>query len=169
MNNIRNKLKNLSNNRLIDVVKNYRQYGYPEEYRILAIDILNNRGVDEMTLKLRGQFDNQIYREAQDSYNSFRRNSRIAFILYLVSIFFLLILPFFLDDLFSTLLILLCCLGYLTFIILSFINQSNFYKSIGKNQMAENPILFLLLGMPLYFLVYFYVKRKMTDQLKIIE
>ena len=38
-------LKTLDNSKLIDVVKNYKQYGYDEETRNSAISILEERGV----------------------------------------------------------------------------------------------------------------------------
>ena len=53
------KLKSLDNDKLIDVVKNYRQYGYSNELRTAAIEILDSRGIDQEKLKLTGNFDNE--------------------------------------------------------------------------------------------------------------
>ena len=165
MNDIRDKLENLSENKLIDVVKNYRQYGYTEEYRNLALNILSERGIDEMTLKLRGQFENTLYNDAQIHFKKFLHNSNLAFSLYLLSILLFFILPLFLSIELSSILILICSFAYLLFFVLSFINQANFYSAIGKSYMAENPIIFLLLSVPIYFIVFFYFKKKMKNQL----
>ena len=80
------RLKKLDTDKLVDVVKNYRQYGYDENLRILAISILQERGITKEQLELTGNFKNASYDFADDLYKSFRKNSMIAFVLYGVEI-----------------------------------------------------------------------------------
>ena len=84
MANYSERLKNLDNKKLIDVVKNYRQYGYDENLRASAISILDARGITKEQLELTGNFDNKAYDYANQLYNSFSKNSKIAFILFLI-------------------------------------------------------------------------------------
>ncbi len=78
------KLAKLSNDRLMDVVKNYKRYGYPEQYRQAALDILESRGIPFEMLKLTGNLENQELKKAEDAYSSFIANSRGAFVMYLL-------------------------------------------------------------------------------------
>ena len=57
----RRKLLNLNDKKLIDVVKNYRQYGYDEELRNTAIELLKERGITKKQLEFTGDFENRTY------------------------------------------------------------------------------------------------------------
>ena len=48
------RIKTLSNDKLIDVVKNYRQYGYSDELRNVALEELQERGIDREEPSCRG-------------------------------------------------------------------------------------------------------------------
>ncbi len=63
------RLKSMENNKLIDVVRNYRQYGYSDELRNGALAILKSREIDELELKLTGNFQNLTYDQALISYD----------------------------------------------------------------------------------------------------
>ena len=75
-------LKTLSDNKLIDIVKNFKQYGYDENIRTNAISILEEKGININDLKLTGNFENQKFNDANSYYNSFFKNSKIAFMFY---------------------------------------------------------------------------------------
>jgi hypothetical protein len=74
------RLKKLDTDKLMDVVKNYRQYGYDEGFRNSAISILADRGISQEQLELTGNFVNRNYDFANEIYKSFSKNSKIAFI-----------------------------------------------------------------------------------------
>lgn len=44
---LKNKISSLSVDKLEDIVKNYRQYGYSDEIRNYCIEILTKRGVSQ--------------------------------------------------------------------------------------------------------------------------
>ncbi|HNV52288.1 MAG TPA: hypothetical protein PKM28_05325, partial [Tenuifilaceae bacterium] len=83
---INEKLKSFDDSKLIDIVKNYRQYKYDENIRNVAISILESRGIDLDTLKLRGDFINKSYDDAKQEFESFEKSSKIA-VRYLLNTF----------------------------------------------------------------------------------
>lgn len=165
------RLRKMDDHRLIDAVKNYRQYGYSTELRAEIVAILEQRGVQKDQLELTGNFDNNTYDRAEDLYASYTRNSLIAFCLYvgvvLINVFSGLtdspsinLVLFFIQ---------IAVIGsYLVFIVMSFLNQNQFYKSIGKSE-SDGSLLYLLLGMPLYIFMYFYFKKQMKEQMTMIR
>ncbi len=174
MEGILERLKRMENKKLIDVVKNYRQYGYSDELKNEALIILKSRGIDEFELRLTGNFQNSTYDRAFGLYDSFRRNSRIAFGLYLYLIFgnillTLLFLNWSHADLFLSITNVMVLLGYLFFLLKSFMDQSNFYKALGKSFGADGAIIFFLIGMPLYIFMYFYFRKQMKEQMATIQ
>ncbi|SNR60289.1 hypothetical protein SAMN06265371_106186 [Lutibacter agarilyticus] len=70
------RLKSFDSEKLIDIVKNYRQYGYDENLRNDTLEILKKRGIDKEQLILTGNYKNQNYDSAKDIYESFNRNSK---------------------------------------------------------------------------------------------
>jgi len=54
---------------------------------------------------------------------------------------------------------------YIIYFIKSYLNINSFYAHIKKKQRKPN-LLLILIGFPLYFLSYFLLKRKMSDDLK---
>ena len=168
------KLQKLDNEKLIDVVKNYRQYGYEESLREAAISLLEERGISREQLKLTGDFENKTYDSADELYFSFKRNSKIAFILYALFLIFKILIPVvgynfeswaFTMQLANWVLI----ITYLIFLIKSFMNQSQFYNAIGREYGAEDIILYFFLGMPFYIFMYFYFGNKMKELMKMIK
>jgi hypothetical protein len=156
--------------KLIDVVKNYRQYGYDDELRGVAISILNERGITNEQLQLTGNFEKTTYDFAQELYDDFSRNSKIAFILYGV-LWLSNILALTLTS--SSLLVgaiagiisWLALIGYFTFLIKSFINQHRYYKTISQDYGAEGALIYLFIGMPFYILMYFFFRRQMRERM----
>lgn len=174
MTNISERLNSLEDHKLMDVVKNYRQYGYNDEIRNEALSILEGRGIDEFELRLKGNFQNSTYDQAIGYYRDFERNSKIAFGLYLYIIFGNILLTILLPDwehfdLFLSIVSIVVLIGYLLFILLSFMNQSNFYKTIGKKYGAEGALVYFLVGMPFYIFMYFYFRKQMKEQLNLIH
>lgn len=61
-------LKRFDNDKLIDVVKNYKRYGYDDEIRDYAINLLKERGWSIEDLKTFGYWKNSDYEEALIQY-----------------------------------------------------------------------------------------------------
>ena len=164
----------LDNNKLIDVVKNYRQYGYDEELRETAMNILADRGISKDQLKFTGNLGENTYDFAKGLCAAYLKNSRIAFVLYLALFILRISNSLFHNAYFgfeSTLLIVTIILFilFVMFLILSFVNQNQFYKSIGQEYVTEAALLYLLLGMSFYIFMYFYFRRQMSEKIKDIR
>jgi lipopolysaccharide export system permease protein len=165
------RLKNLENKQLIDVVKNYKQYGYDKEMRDKAISILEERGVSQEHLRLTGNLENTDYNHAIDLYASFLFNSRIAFALYITILLNSILIPllFFGSETFSQfgrVANWAFLIFYFIFLMKSFLNQDQLYKIIDKKAGSENVLVYLLLGVPFYILAYFYFKSQMKEKMK---
>ena len=168
------KLKKLDNNKLIDIVKNYRQYGYDDNLRASAITILEDRGITKEELQLTGNFENRTYDVANDWYKSFRRNSKIAFILYGILLFTkvlsatMSVYSEFLETL-TSIIYWGALIFYLVFFVKSFLNKNQFYKIIKQEYGAEGALVYFFLGMPFYIIMYFYFKNQMEEKMKGIK
>lgn len=168
------RLKALEDNKLIDIVKNYRQYNYSEAFRNQAIELLKERGIDEEFLALTGNLENTTYTHAQNIYNQFKRNSKLAFILYslmLISYFIIygLILERGTAQLWMVILNWGLFLTYLNYMVRSMMNQINFYKVIKKPYSAGNMALYVIIGVPFYFMMYFYYRNQMKEHMQLIS
>lgn len=167
-------LKTLDNNKLIDVVKNYKQYGYDSETRQTAILILEERGVSAQDLKLTGNFDNQRFEEANMYYDSFFKNSKIALVSYCL-IFLSNIIPELLAPesnsflTFSVVLNWISVITYLVFLIKSLLDHNKLYKIIGNEYKSSGATLYYILGAPFYFIFYFVLKKQIYNEMKTIQ
>lgn len=174
MDSIQEKLNRFDDTKLIDIVKNYRQYGYDTELRKSAIDILLDRGVDVEELKQFGHFDNKVYDEAEKLYKAFEKQSDWAFI-FCLSFYFLIYGMFLTLDssdwvryivafaFFSSI------IGFVVMFIKSFISQSKYYKLLGKKDRPISLESFFVLGLILYFVMYFVFKRQMKEEMELIR
>ncbi len=168
------RLIKLDNSKLTDVVKNYKQYGYDESIRRTALDILKSRGIEEDDLKLTGNFNNYSYERAIEIAGSYTKNSRTTFLLYLTTIitrFFLTSITSNSESLGWTFLIItiLSFTLYFVFLILSALNHVKFYKTIGKELGTGDIIMYVIVGMPFYIFLYFYYKKQMKEEMKLIK
>jgi lipopolysaccharide export system permease protein len=168
------KLKAYDDNKLIDLLKNYRQYDLDRSYRNTAIHILGSRGVTEQELRFGGNLKNEAYESALRYKRNYEENSKIGFLLYLVALVFDLSGAVLNNNGFPVLGKILLGIGvlatvlYLISFIKALISQSNFYKAIEKKVLA-NSIVLVIVGIPLYPIFYYYFKRKMKEDLKQIR
>lgn len=167
-------LLKLDKDKLIDIVKNFRQYGYDDQLRENAINVLADRGISKEQLQITGNIENKTYTYSNDLFASFLKNSKIAFVLYTVlfiSRILMLVLPQDKVGLAWVLLtvIALSLLLYFVFLFKSFMNQNLFYKTIGQDYGTEGVMLYLLLGMPFYMFMFFYFRNQMKDKMKEIK
>lgn len=168
------KLKNLDDNKLIDVVKNYRQYGYEIELRTAAIQILESRGVDMEILKLKGDFENKAFNAAESYFNSFNKLSQIAFVFYALILLIQLLIPFISMTSESIQLIFVITfwfsfVAYIVLLIQSFVSQSRYYKIIDKKDSQLNPGFYFTVGMILYVVMFFVFRKQMKAEMNLIR
>ncbi|MCW3161518.1 hypothetical protein [Chryseobacterium oryctis] len=159
MDNRIDKLKNMQTNLLIDVVKNYKQYGYPVELRESAIKILEERGIKQEILQLSGNLENNKFDNALDEYKKYNSNSIIAFAIYVISLF-----VFTNSPVFSIVLYLIS----LIFIAFSFLNIKKISQSI-KDEDLDYSILFIAFSLIFYFFFFFIVRKQVKDKIMLIR
>ncbi|AUP77532.1 LptF/LptG family permease [Flavivirga eckloniae] len=163
-------LNSYENDKLIDILKNYKQYDYDASFKAMSLSILENRGVSKQELKISNNFSNQKYEEAVRLTSAFEEDSKLAFILYIIGA--VLAVPGLIlkNNTFPTLGTTLVAIGivfgviYLIALVKSFNYQSNFYKLIDKRSIG-NVILFILIGLPLYFIYYLLQRKKIKEDL----
>ena len=167
-------LTRYSDKKLIDIVKNYRQYDLDESYRNTAIKVLGIRGISEEELKFGGNLRNENYENALRYRTGYIENSNMSLKLYFTYIIPLvsgLILNNNGFPTFGKILIGFGIFNAVLFLIIlskSFINQTNFYKLLDKN-LSSNIVIVILLGIPLYPIYYNFYKKKMKEDIKQIR
>ena len=172
MSDIKAKLNSLENKQLIDVVKNFKQYGYDEATRHTAIKLLEERSITIDDLKMTGNFENKRFDDAEVCYRAFFKNSRIALIFYCL-IFILNMVPIPFEPSIGQSLLLISTLValvlYFAFLIKSFTEHNRLYKLIGNNYKTSSTTVYYLLGAPVYFIVYFIFKKQIYNEMKAIR
>lgn len=170
---INEKLKSFDDNKLIDIVKNYRQYGYGDDIRNAVITILESRGIDLDVLKLKGDLINKAYDDAKQEFKSFEDSSKFAFVLYGLILIFRIVFSLAKDievlQIVSVILFWISFIGFFIFLIKSFINQSKYYEIIGKKESQLNPGLYFTVGMIIYIVMYFVFRKQMRDEINEIR
>jgi lipopolysaccharide export system permease protein len=167
-------LQNYDDKKLIDVVKHYRTYDYGIEYRNSSLAILNDRGITEQELKFGGNLTDHDYEESLRLKYSYEENSKLAFVLYIITTVFILIGAILKNNGFPTIGQSLFITGivvgifYLFALIKSFLDYTNIYKLIGKNSVS-NSLLYIVLGLPLNAFSYFFIVKQINKDLKISE
>ena len=134
-------LNKFDNDKLIDIVKNYKRYGYNDALRNYVINLLEERGWSREDLQRFGYLTNNNYDEAEKQYKAYKRNSLIGICTLVFSGGILIIV-------------------YLIFLIMAYRNVARFYKALGRNE--DETALFNALGV----LAYFHLKEKMKEELK---
>jgi hypothetical protein len=170
---IHERLKSFDDHKLIDIVKNYRQYGYTDEIRNTAINILVSRGIDLDALKLRGDFINTTFDDAKQEFKFFESSSKFAFVLYGLMIILRILVSIVSKN--ESLLIIVEILfgfsvvGYLIFLFKSFNSQSRYYKLIGKNESQLGPGVYFTVGLLIYAIMFFVFRKRMRTEMNEIR
>ncbi|WP_425075721.1 LptF/LptG family permease [Psychroserpens sp. S379A] len=165
-------LENYDNNKLIDIVKHYRQYNYGIEYKNSSLSILNSRGITQQQLKFAGNLTDYSYEESLRLKYLYEENSKLAFVLYGITLLLMLPGAILKNNGFPSIGQALFVCGiiigvfYVFALIKSFVDSSNLNKHLGKNNIS-NALIFVLFGTPLYFIFYFFQKKKIKEDLKI--
>ena len=167
-------LNNHDNNKLIDIIKNYHQYDYPKAFRNSSIKILAERGISEEELRLGGNLNNPIYEDANRAVNLYTENSKIAFVAYFSYLAFTVLSLVFNNNnlpvlaLISAILAVIFIISFLVYLIKFYTNLSNFYKILNEKN-SINILGIAIIGIPLYFLVYFYYQKKLKEDINQIN
>ena len=163
-----------SDNRLIEIVKNAKQFGYDDNTRNAALRVLKERGITEEDLQLTGNLSNYKYDYTRNIYNSYISDSRIAFISWIAFLIYKFLAIFHFVDVdpsgtFNLIFELALILLFLVFLTLSFVDHMNFYRSVDKQLGLGDQLVYFIVGMPLYIFMYFFYKSQMKEELRMID
>ena len=165
-------LDQFENHKLIDIVKNFRQFGRSLNYKKTALKILNTRGISELELKMAGNLSNQNYENALRHYIDFKENSKLALLLNFLTIVLGLGGSILNNNEFPIIGQTMSGVAILSLIFFVIVfqkttsNQSDFYKLLNI-KFLTNSFVFIILGIPLFFLYrIFFIKKMKEDLLK---
>lgn len=166
--------KNLENNKLIDIVRDYRDHDYTVQHKNTAISVLTSRGITRQELKMAGHLNKDFLEEAKALKNAYVEDSKLAFIMYAIGVGLILLGRILINNNFPLIGNILFVIGIIGFIIFlfaltqSFSKHTNLYKHLDKNN-GINGILFYVFGLPLYFIIFFIQKSQIKKELHAIE
>ena len=158
------------NDKLIDLVKNYRHYGLSITHKTNALQLLEQRGVTELELKLSGNLNNESFESGVRHMEDYHENATLANYAHLTLLIFgiggLILHNNGLPTV-GKILVTIGIFSVLLFLVLFtkvLKNQSEFYKILKKKFMTHN-VVFIILALPLFFLYRLYFNKKMNEDL----
>lgn len=104
-------------------------------------------------------------KEAIACFLRFRRNTRMALLVYLMFLTFLIGSVMAATGWYTLLMTAFCFMGFLGFLLTAFFYQASFYDILGRDRNGGHPLLFLLAGIPLYLWVHYQLERDMRHAL----
>jgi len=163
-------IQHFENEKLIDLIKNYRHYGLTLADKTNALKHLKKRGITELELKLTGNLSNESYESGVRHMEDYHENATVAYYAHLI-VLILGIGGFILNKngfpTIGSLMIVLAIIALILFLVLFpkvVKNQAAFYKLLKKKFMTHN-VVFIILGFPLFFLYRLYLNKKMNEDL----
>ncbi len=163
-------LEHFENDKLIDLVKNYRHYGLGISHKANALQVLSKRGITELELKLSGNLSNESYESGIRHMQDYHENATLANYAHIALLVFgisgLILNNNGLPAL-GKIMVTIGVLSALLFFILFpkvLKNQSEFYTLLKKKFMTHN-VVFIILALPLFFLYRLYFNKKMNEDL----
>lgn len=163
-------LDTYENDKLIDVVKNFRQHNRSLNYKQTALAVLNSRGISELELKMSGNLSNLNYESAAQHYIDFKENSKLGLALNIVTITLGLGGAILNNNEFPVIGKILTTIAIVSLIFFLIVfqktisKQSDFYKLI-EIKFFKKSFVSILLGMPLFYLYRMYFIKKMEEDL----
>lgn len=163
-------LLTFDNSKLIQIVKNHRDFDYKYEHKNSAISILNERGITVQELRLAGHLSSRKHDEIISLKNEYEEDSKLAFIFYIIMTPLNILAGVFNNNGPQSLAIIFFVLGIITFLIFvialmkSISKHIDLFKALGKSRSANGAILYFL-GLPLYFIFYFIQKNQIETEL----
>lgn len=160
------KLESYGDERLKDIVKNYKVYHFSEDFRIAALRVLNSRGITQAELKKAGNLYNEDYLELE------YLHSTISNLFLTTNIFFILMYIFPIataivnNNVNSETLVITLLVITLSAILMFYVSLFRLDKRLHKiNSITDNDgnlpmYAFLFLGPVFYFFFYFQYKNQ---------
>ena len=163
-------LHTFENEKLINIVKNFRQYKHALNYKQSALAVLNSRGISELELKMSGDLTNLNYENAVQYYIDFKENSKLG--LALNSICLVLGLGglilnnngFPVVGKTFTVIAVLVLIFFLIVLKKTIKNQSSFYDFL-EVKFFNKAFILILIGMPIFYFYRKYFITKMEEDL----
>jgi lipopolysaccharide export system permease protein len=163
-------LYKFTNDRLIDVINNYEALGHHESVCYEAINLLNERGITTRELSENVKFNND-YSKSQTLFKDFNDHSKFSIVLYSIGVVLLVLFFVFRNNKlpslasFSIQFSLISLFLFVIYYLKSMLNLKQFFKHINK-KLSIPHIMLLVLGLPLYFFTYPFMKSKIKEDLK---
>src|SRR5690606_18498991 len=163
-------LYKFTSDRLIDVINNYEALGHHESVCFEAINLLNERGITTKELSENVKFNND-YSKSQTLFKDFNDHSKFSIVLYSIGVVLLVLFFVFRNNKlpslasFSIQFSLISLFLFIIYYLKSMLNLKQFLKHINR-KLSVPHILLLILGLPLYFFTYPFMKSKIKEDLK---
>lgn len=168
------KLNYFEDYKLIDIIKNYRQYGLSLSHKNYALKLLNDRGISELDLRMSGNLTNESFENAIRHLEDYHENATLGALSHFVFLIFGivgLVLNNNGSPAIAKIFILIAILALILFLIVFpkvLKYQSEFYNILKKRFMTNN-LIFIILAFPLFFLYRKHFNRKMKEDLSEIS
>ncbi len=165
-----NYFEGYSNDKLMDIVKNYENYNFNKYSKAKAYAILAKRGVDFEQLSANGFLVESNLVKSTSEGKDCMEYSRFAFIFYCVGIILLGLHFIFKNNKFPEFasaaidLSLISIFIFLLYYSVTFIKSIKFYKSLNLKVKPLNPAL-MLIGLPFYGVAHFFLRNKIKEDL----
>lgn len=157
------KLKEHSDETLINIVKNAKQFDYSYDYRTRALKVLDSRGISQENLLLNNNLYNVDYENMQTYSSMYHKFSKIAFAANIIGI----IIVNAIKNNVSVVLIIACLLNISVFYYSLYKAQEKLDK-IGKivgRKIEPGILISTIIGFPFYLFIYFYNNKVLKESL----
>lgn len=104
-------------------------------------------------------------KEAVACFMRFRRNTRMALLVYLMFLVLLIGSLMAASGWYTVLMSAFCCIGFMGFLLAAYSHQASFYSILGRSRTGGNPLLLLCIGIPLYLWLHYHLERDMRKAL----
>ena len=164
-------LSSYKNDALVNVITNYEALGLEENSRYEAIQLLNSRGISTNQLRNEGLQIDENYETSKRITSDYRDYSKFAITLYIIGVVLLILHFVFKNNKLPSLasasiqLSISSFVLFLIYYIKSLINNFSFYTHI-RNKDKKPELYLLILGIPLYFITYIFLKSRLKEDLK---
>nr|WP_262507892.1 LptF/LptG family permease [Wocania ichthyoenteri] len=164
-------LSTYTDEKLIDAINNYETLGHHENVRYEAIKILNSRGTKIDELRSNNVSISKTFDDSKTISANYKIHSKFAIVLYSIGVILLVLFFVFKNNKMPSLqsasiqLSTVALFLYIIYYIKSLFNLNHFYSHINKKEKMPN-IMFLIIGMPLYIIVYPFLNVKINEDLK---
>ena len=157
------KLNQHSDETLIGIVKNAKQFGYTNDYRNSALKILASRGISQDNLLLNNNLYNVDYENMLDYSELYYKYSKIAFASNIIGIIIA-------NAIKNNVSVLLLIAGFLN-IFVFYYSLTNAQKKLDKigeivgRKIEPGIVISTIVGFPFYLFIYFYQNKTLKESL----